>query len=67
MEKIRGLKIYSEKIRGLKILGLSEENAPGGYFPLEMSAPCIEEGVYINYLPRGFFPMKSVASWNRWH
>ena len=25
MEKIRGLKIYSEKIRGLKILDLSEE------------------------------------------
>ena len=42
MEKIRGLKIYSEKIRGLKILGLSEENTPGGYSPLKMSAPLIQ-------------------------
>ena len=39
MEKIRGLKIYSEKIRGLKILGLSEENTPGGYSLLKMSTP----------------------------
>ena len=39
MEKIRGLEIYSEKIRGLKILDLSEENTPGGYSPLKMSAP----------------------------
>ena len=38
-EKIRGLKIVSEKIRGLKILGFSEENTPGGYFPLKMTAP----------------------------
>ena len=42
MEKIRGLKFFSEirgvkfymgKIRGLKILGFSEENIPGGYSP----------------------------------
>ena len=39
MEKIRGRKIYSEKIRGLKNLGLSEENTPGGYSPIKMSAP----------------------------
>ena len=38
-KKIRGLKIYSEKIRGLKILGFSEENTPGGYSPLKMTAP----------------------------
>ena len=39
MEKIRGLKICSEEIRGFKILGFSEENTPGGYSPLKMSAP----------------------------
>ena len=38
-KKIKGLKIYSEKIRGLKILGFSEENTPGGYSPLKMTAP----------------------------
>ena len=40
-EKIRGLKIYSEKIRDLKILGFSEENTPGGYSPLKMTAPLV--------------------------
>ena len=39
MEKIRGLEIYPEKIRGLKILGLFEENTPGGYSQSKMSAP----------------------------
>ena len=39
MEKIRGLKIYSEKIRGLNILGFSEEDTPGGYSPLKMTTP----------------------------
>ena len=48
MEKIRGLKIYSEKIRGLKILGLSEENTPGGYSPLKMSAPLVFETDHKN-------------------
>ena len=38
-KKIRGLKIYCEKIRGLKILGFFEENTPGGYSPLKMTAP----------------------------
>ena len=40
-EKIRGLKIYSENIGGLKILGFSQENTPGGYFPLKMIAPLL--------------------------
>ena len=39
MEKVRCLKIYSEKIRGLKILGFSEEKPPNGYSPLKMTAP----------------------------
>ena len=39
MEKIRGLKIYSEKISGLKNLGFSGENTPDGYSPLKMTAP----------------------------
>ena len=39
MEKIRGLKIYSEEIRGLKILDPSEENTPGGSVPLKISTP----------------------------
>ena len=37
--KIRGLKIYSERNKGLKMLGFSEENTSGGYFPLKMTAP----------------------------
>ena len=32
----KGFQIYMEKIRGLKILGLSEENTPGGYSPLKI-------------------------------
>ena len=44
MEKIRGLKIYSEKIRGLKILGFSEENTPGGYSPSKMITPLFFRG-----------------------
>ena len=56
-KKIRGLKIYPEKIRGLKILGLSEENTPGGYSPLKMSAPLGSVEVFVrenltNYLKR---------------
>ena len=50
MEKIRGLKSYSEKIRGLKILGLSDENTPGGYSPLKMSAPLTPQVVSRSYL-----------------
>ena len=38
-EKVRGLKIYPEKIRGLKNLGFFEENTPGGYSTLKMTAP----------------------------
>ena len=38
-EKIRGVKICPERIRGLKILGFSEENTPGGYSPIKMTAP----------------------------
>ena len=30
-----------EKIRGLKILGFSEENTPGRYSPLKMTAPLV--------------------------
>ena len=38
-KKIRVSKFTPEKIRGLKILGFSEENTPGGYSPLKMTAP----------------------------
>ena len=37
--EIKGVKFIWEKIRGLKMLGVPEENTPGGYSPLEMTAP----------------------------
>ena len=43
MEKIRGLKIYSEWIKGLKILGFSEENTPGGYSPIKMTTILLDK------------------------
>ena len=66
MEKIRGLKIYTENIRGLKILGFSEKNTPGGYSPLKITAPLVgdveyksakERASWITPVPGGVGPM----------
>ena len=47
MEKIRGMKIYSEKkMRGLKILSFSEENTPGGYSTLKMTSPLEKQRIF---------------------
>ena len=35
--------LLRKKIRGLKILGFSQKNTPGGYSPLKMTAPLVQQ------------------------